>query len=795
MKKYSLSVTEFALPCPRVGSIDAYSGFGRGAAQAGIEIHQQIQATRAKEHKSYKSEVTTSHVFEKDGYLFEIGGRMDGFFDLSRPRIEEIKTTFNTFELIRHLKDAQDDHPYILQVRTYGYIHYLKSGGELPQLSLHLHSTRNGETYDYDVMLDVIQFEKWLELRLEELVEEAKRSEKRVKRRKKSAEALAFPFTQPRSGQRELIASIEEGIKEGRPLMIQAPTGLGKTVGVLYPTLKESLARGQKVIYATPKNSQHTVAEDAVERFQDMGASIRSMTITAKSKMCFKDEPVCNPEYCEFAKDHYTKVARGDVMGQLAKKKKLTAKVFKNVAEEHHVCPFEIQLDAAVEADTVICDYNYVFAPRSAFGRLANPGFGQDEKPNLVIDEAHNLPSRAMDHYSPSLSVAALERMREEIHHLPLAYQLDMKSLIEGCIDVVKSCAPVGADKPCEITPPIREFHRQEEKLSTFLSAYLKSDIKIEPRDVVLRLCSYWSDFTAALDFATIGRKEFFTTFNPFPATVRIVCCDASEMLKDAYDDYEHVVAFSATLKPFEFYTRLGGLQEKNLKQVEFKSPFLPGNRKLLLIPQISSKYSERERNYPRIADAIERIVPLRKGNYFAFFPSFDFMERVLRELKIPDGFQVIKQARNMKNDDVADVLDRLKDPWNHSIVFAVQGGVFSEGVDYPGEMAIGAFIVGPPLPSFDFEREKMREYYETNYSAGFDYAYTYPAMAKAVQAAGRVIRSETDRGLIVLMDNRFMQTSYANCMPQDWFEENPRELVSEKILADVKAFWDSRPD
>ena len=802
MKKISLAITEFALPAPRRGSIEALSGFGR---EMGQEIHEIVQARRAKENPKYQAEVPSKHVFEYGGYAFAISGRMDGFVDVGGAKtaagatggegeggahIEEIKSTFNIYELIKRLRDLPYEHPYSLQLRTYGYFHY-KATGRIPRMTFHLVSTRDFKTEDVEISLDIEEYEKWLARRLDELVEETKLAEKRAKRRRKAAEELEFPFSHPRPGQVELIATIEKGIEEGRPMMLQAPTGLGKTVGVLYPSLKESLARGQKVVYVTPKNSQHAVAEEAVEKMQELGAGIKSMTITAKSKMCFKNEPLCNPEYCEYAKDHYTKVAEAGLIPQLAKKKNLTARVFKKMAEEHQVCPFELQLDAAQEADTVICDYNYVFAPRSAFGRLAQQGIDQEGGPNLVIDEAHNLPGRALDYYSPALSVYTLERFAEDVKSLPLKFRTEFQSLIAACVEVVKSCGPAEASKPLKIKAPAMAFMEQDEELRGFLSKYLADDIDIQPRDPVLRLSFYWSEFTAALEFVREGHPEFFTTFHPRPATVKITCCDASEMLRAGYNEYENVVAFSATIKPFEFYSRLSGL-DAGLKTAEFSSPFPRENRKLLVIPQISSKYSERERNYPRVADAIAKIAGLRRGNYFAFFPSFDFMERVLGEFIAPAGFQIIRQERGLKREGIDEVLLRLKEPGGAHIVFAVQGGVFSEGVDYPGDMIIGAFVVGPPLPSFDLEREEMRAYYESLYGSGFDYAYTYPAMAKAVQAAGRVIRSETDRGLIVLMDNRFLHPSYMKSMPSDWVESDDaaRELVSESILSDVSAFW-----
>jgi DNA excision repair protein ERCC-2 len=250
------------------------------------------------------------------------------------------------------------------------------------------------------------------------------------------------------------------------------------------------------------------------------------------------------------------------------------------------------------------------------------------------------------------------------------------------------------------------------------------------------------------------------------------------------------VVGFSATLKPFDYYARLSGLDPGTVRTAEFHSPFPKELRKLLIIPQISTRYAQRERNYAKIADAVQRITGLRRGNYFVFLPSFEFLERVVALFQPPEGFTVLRQEREMKAARVEAVLDHLRTQSVPTIIFAVQGGSFSEGMDYAGEMVIGAFVVGPPLPNYDLEREQMRAYYQRQYGAGFEYAYTIPAMAKAIQAAGRVIRSETDRGLIVLMDNRFMDTSYSRSMPVDWFDSDVTELVSDSILKEVAEFW-----
>jgi DNA excision repair protein ERCC-2 len=412
-------------------------------------------------------------------------------------------------------------------------------------------------------------------------------------------------------------------------------------------------------------------------------------------------------------------------------------------------------------------------------------------KPNLVIDEAHNLPSRSTDYYSPSLSSYQLEKMREELRLLPKKYAEAGEDLLDQALLIIRGFAPASG-KSEKVNLKIEPFLALEEELKGYLSKYLDSDVEIKSRDVVLRFVFYWSEFTEILkDILGSERPEFFISFyhEKTGGVIKITCCDASEMLKPRYENFEQVVAFSATLKPFAYYAELSGLNRDDLITSEFSSPFEKSQRKILVIPQVSTKYSERERNYEKIAETIRRVSEVKNGNYLAFFPSFDFLEKTAFFLQGISGFQIIKQNRYMKNNEVEDIIEGLKSG-RPTIVLGVQGGHFSEGVDYPGDMVIGAFVIGPPLPNFDFERENIKQYFEASYQQGFDYAYTFPAMAKAVQSAGRVIRSETDKGIIVLMDDRFLQTTYSKTMPVDWFEETPRELVSQSILKDIQEFW-----
>ncbi len=794
MKTIKLALQDFALPAPRRGSIEPSSGYAT-TMQKGIELHEKVQADRIAQIPDYQIEIPISWSFERNEYRFEVSGRMDGFIPGEKPLIEEIKSSFNIFELAKNLKDKRYDHPYYVQLLSYGYFYWLNNGLK-PNLSFHLVSSRREENYDFEVYWDLKEFESWLDRRLDELVLMARKSEKRFLRRNKLSKNMPFPFSKPRLGQMELIAFVEQGMGDDKRMMLQAPTGLGKTIGVLYPSLKESLARGQRVVYLTPKNSQQSVAEEAIEKLQAKGCATKSLTITAKSKMCMKAEPLCNPDYCEFAKGYYDKLIKYDLKTELAKKKKLTAKIMKNLAEKYEVCPFELQMEAVEEADTVICDYNYVFGHDGSLGKISATDFAQQGKANLVIDEAHNLPNRTMGNFSPMISYSLLEGMRQDLQNLPKKNRREGEDLLNSCLAVIKRVTP-DEIKTKSVSLNFENFVAINDELKAFLSTYLDSDVEIKPKDPVLKLVFYWGEFTEILSGLDSTQSEFFITGQNDGKNrmVKITCCDASELIKERYDYFKNVVAFSATLKPFEYYAKLSGLKGENLIQEEFVSPFKKENRKVLIIPQISTKFSVRSQNYPKIAETIERVIKLKSGNYLAFFPSFDFMEKTMSSFTPPGGVRVLKQNRYMRNEEVEMTLEILKSQAQPVILFAVQGGVFSEGIDYAGDMVIGAFVVGPPLPSFDFEREKMKDYYQDSYQAGFDYAYTYPAMAKAVQSAGRVIRSETDKGIIILMDDRFLEKNYSQSLPQDWFKNTPRELVSGSILSDVSNFWSTRLD
>lgn len=784
----NLAVRDFAVPVPRIGSIEVNSGYN--LLPAGQEIHTRVQKERRAKHASYRSEQKLSHKFTREEFVFNVGGRLDGIYHESPPIIEEIKSTVSIPQLKARLVEHLD-HPYILQVRTYGYI-YKAVNVISPRLRLLLAASSTNETEEFPVELDPAEYELWLERRLDELVLETRRQLANIERRKAVAAVLSFPFENARQGQREMIDWIDAATGQDAQLLIQAPTGLGKTVGVMFPLLKDTLARGQKLVYVTPKNSQHSVAQDAVQRMRSCGGEIKSTTLNAKSKLCFKPEPVCNPEYCEFARDYYAKVHANDLVAKLHDEEDLTAEKFLEYGEKYQVCPFELSVDSLQSRDVVIGDYNYVFSPRSLIARLTAETPFTGEKPNLVIDEAHNLPGRACDYYSPELSTSLLKDAVKQARTLSPGYAMEGEAAFNRALHLLDSSRDSSArEGAVRLYPDL--FATVDQSMRDFLSRYLQSGFDIARQDPIIAACQSWSSFTEGLSYEG---EQFFSTFRTTPQSTiyKITCCDASTQLENAYKEFSSVAAFSATIKPFDYYSRLSGFHSDRLRVAEFQSPFPAENRKVLIIPQVSTKYSDRQSNYSKIAQAIVRITAVRPGNYFVFFPSFEFLEAVLSLTCVPD-FNILAQKPEMKAAEVLQWLECLRQTDTNTLIFAVQGGVLSEGIDYPGDIIIGALIVGPAIPKYNLERELIRKYYEKTYSSGFDYAYTYPAMTKVVQAAGRVIRSESDRGLIVLMDRRFVNDSYTKSMPREWFDTSVHELVSKSILQEVQAFWHSVTD
>lgn len=789
----SLGVRDFALPIPRSGSIETHSGYGP-LPITGQEVHDEFLRKRKAALTAYQTELRIKHTFSQDGYQIAVNGRVDGVASrlnsgFDNVCLEEVKTDFNAEALARALR-ANPQHPYCMQLRMYGYMYWLEHN-YIPAMQLLVVSIRDQSFETVLIELNIEEFESWLRLRIKEVIAEYVAEERVIDRRIYQAGFLAFPFGEAREGQQELMSEVSTCVKKGGSLMVQAPTGLGKTLGVMFPALRSSLSRGSQLIYVTPKNSQHAVARDAIQRMQNEGRKLKALVLTAKKKMCLKEETICNPEYCEFARDYYAKMERHDVVKKCSKVDILDRHRFIKYAKKYQVCPFELSLDCIKQVDVVVGDYNYVFSPFNIMGRFSRQMTGSMDKPDLVIDEAHNLPGRACGYYSAALSVNYLEELAKRMENLQPYISISARAAIADVINCIKSHKPMKTLNnrgDGEITIDKVQFLMLMAKVADISVRHMEGLLVPPLNDPLLELHRTLDSFISALSNAE--RPEFVSLYQGTAGgTLKLVCCDASDMLKDSYRAVRSVVGFSATLKPFQYYSDLMGFDSAKVSTKEFQSPFPKENRKLLVIPQISTKYSDRERNYGKIAETISRITALRQGNYIVFFPSFDFLWKVKSLVKLP-GFEILTQQREMPQATTEQYLNTLRSNTNPVILFAVQGGVFSEGVDYAGDMLIGTIIVGPALPTYDFERETLMRYYQNKYGDGNAYACIYPAMTKVVQSAGRVIRSQDERGLIVLLGRRFIEKDYVVAMPGDWYDKSVQELVSCSILSDIEQFW-----
>lgn len=821
----SVAVRDFVAPLQRSGSLNQTRTFGLSGSlrQVGAQIHAQIQGNKKETVQGYRSEVSIQTTLPCASGEVVVSGRLDGLYENAHTLVvEEIKSTTNLHGLAQEVTQ-NPLHPFVLQARMYAWM--LEASGytagrsvSVRLLLVSVYDVSDTRSVDLGELTSFASaqeqplfesFDAWVAKRAHDILHAAKLDQARQAMRQRLGEALAFPFPTPREGQLDLVKEVSAAIQSGARLLLQAPTGLGKTAAVLFPHLRDALVHGKQVFYLTPKNSQHAVAQDAMERLRTQGLDLRSVVITSKEKSCLKEEVLCDPTHCEFALNYYDKLTSSGVLEELAHIGIVDAQVLKEKGLQHGVCPFELSLDFTSRADVVICDYNYAFSPGATLQRY----FEDDARShlvNMVIDEAHNLYARAMDLYSPRIAMSTLQNLREkgevQIETLEDSAKLKKRflKLLDRTIETLSNTSrrkatdtfvhDKGAIRGSSVVSPDEDsFYKVEAALGRFLTTYAEQLAILRPTDPIVQLHRLWSEFCGVL---RLGGAEFVYTWQETAedAALQCTCCDASRFLRQRMRALGAVTAFSATLKPFEFYANMSGFEKENLVTKEFSSPFPSENRKIVVIPQVSTTFKDRERHYPKIAEVIERVVPLKKGNTFVFFPSFSFLREVAARLEGRlKGFRVFAQSPGMSISEQTQLLAKFRQKTKNVVVLAVQGGVFSEGIDLPGDELESAIIVGPSLPSFDLERECIRAYFDRRYGRGFDYAYVYPAMARVVQAAGRVIRTPDDKGLVLLCDNRFTQKSYLEVMPQEWLEKGVDALFTRSLLKDVREFWDSQ--
>ena len=593
---------------------------------------------------------------------------------------------------------------------------------------------------------------------------------------------MEFPFDY-REGQKELAADVYRTIYRRKNLFIQAPTGTGKTMSTIYPSVRavgEGLA--EKIFYLTAKSITATVALDAFRILGGKGYQAKTVLITAKEKMCVCEEMDCNPQNCPYAEGHFDRV--NDAVFELLQKEEIfTREIFLEQAHRHRVCPFELCLDTASWADNIICDYNYVFDPNVYLRRFFAEG--TKEEYLFLVDEAHNLVERARSMYSAVL-------VKEDflaVKKLVKPYSKKLAAELEKCNKIL-----LAYKRECEdyqICENISNFAfalmRFGAAADTFLQKSTEFPGKKEFLDLYLKV-RHFLNMYERLDEHYVIYTQFLENHS---FMIKLFCVDPALNLQECLDKGRSTVFFSATLLPIQYYKKLLSTKEENYA-IYAKTAFSKEQSCLLIGDGVSSKYTRRNRmEFQNIARYIQKIVSAKKGNYMVFFPSYRFLEQVYEEFfpMMEGQTDCIVQTTGMKEEEREEFLGEFEKERKHSLVgFCVMGGIFGEGIDLKEELLIGAIVVGTGLPQVGQEREFLKQYFEAHGGEGFDYAYRYPGMNKVLQAAGRVIRTKEDKGVIALLDERFLQREYRRLFPREWEEYT---VCSHENIGNVlENFW-----
>ncbi|MCY6958139.1 ATP-dependent DNA helicase [Clostridium brassicae] len=757
--------------------INAFVGSSRNTDA--IKAHQKIQKAAPKE---YMPEVTLSYIVEKEDVNLEISGRADGIIEYENNIIiDEIKTTTTPLEFVE--EDYNELH--WAQAKCYAYI-YSKEN-KINNIDVQL-TYYQMDTKEIKRFLKSYTF-KELEAFFYDLVEKylhwARILKENYEKRDESIKKLTFPFKEYREGQRKLAVSVYKTIEEGKIIFAQAPTGIGKTAATLFPSIK-AMGEGHtsKIFYLTAKTITRTAGEKALNSMCDKGLKIKSVTLTAKDKICFKEETVCDPEKCEYAKGHFDRINKA--IEDIFKEDNFSRTLIEEYAKKHIVCPFEFSLDLTNYTDCVICDYNYVFDPKVYLKRF----FGDTSTDCVfLIDEAHNLVDRAREMFSSEISKKEILDLKKMSKSEAIEVSKKLNKLNSIMVTFRKKCEGnnnyyIQGEVPEDIVNLLREFTYCAEK---WLLENKKNENEL--KDKLLEFYFKALGFIRTYEeyderYITYCEKTYEDT------KLKLFCLDPSYLLGEAMKRGKSTVLFSATLMPMNYFIDILGGDEMSYR-LRLKTPFKKENLCLLVDNKISTKYNHREFTYDRIVEDIEHIIKSKKGNYIVFFPSYKYMNEIYIRLcdKNPE-VNTIYQTIGMSEEEREDFLSAFSEENKDGLLgFAVMGGIFSEGIDLTGDKLIGTIIVGVGLPQICLERNIIRDYFKTKNGRGFEYAYMYPGMNKVMQASGRVIRTEKDRGIVLLIDERFSYPSYKELFPPEWKHgiicKNQNHLQES-----VKNFW-----
>lgn len=809
-------LVEFIL---RAGDIDNRKTSSADAMQAGGRIHRMIQRRMGAD---YYAEVPLRCRYGTGEYDILIEGRADGIIidasgdmsavpeltDVDFPAdmaehltvtIDEIKGTYHD---LMKMKQAVPVH--LAQAKCYAYIFAEQKGLKSIRIRMTYCHLETEEVRYFHYEYTFLELREWFEDVMKQYRKWADHSFAWQKERQASIKALVFPFSY-REGQKELAACVYRTIYHKRKLFIEAPTGVGKTISTIFPAVKAvGEGIGDKLFYLTAKTITRTVAEDTFQVLRDRGLRFKTVILTAKEKICFQEETDCNPEACPYAKGHYDRINEA-LYALLTEEDSFTREKIEEYARQYQVCPFEMCLDMSLFSDAVICDYNYVFDPHVYLRRFFSEGSRGEHI--FLVDEAHNLVERGREMYSAVLRKEDFLKLKKEVRGHAGKLEKQLEKCNKELLVLKRECTNYKIED--SISPFIMALSRLGSGMEDYLEEHEESGPAHNPvRKAVLEFYFEVSHFLFIYELLDENYVVYSQMETDGSFILKLFCVNPAKNLRECMMRGRSAILFSATLLPIQYYKTLLGAEEGDY-EVYAKSVFLPEKRGLYIGNDVTSRYTRRsEMEYYNIASYIYEVVKNRHGNYMVFFPSHAFLKRVydsFMEHFADEQTECLVQEDHMSEQsreeflgrfagnedcDLADVIHMDIEIEDEKILigFCVMGGIFSEGIDLKSDSLIGAVIVGTGLPQVCNEREILKKYFDGWGENGFDYAYRYPGMNKVLQAAGRVIRTADDVGIVVLLDERFLNPAYQRLFPREW---SNYEVVSiAQTAGRVERFW-----
>lgn len=779
------NLVEFILQSGDIDNRRSRGPMEKEAMQEGSRIHRKLQGQMGS---TYRAEVPLAVTRDGKDYVLTVEGRADGIFS---EKAEEQETTLFYIDEIKGIyRDVITlDAPYsvhLAQAKCYAYIY--GSQKQLQQIGVQMtycnmeteEIRRFRELYSVEELTEwfddlIQQYQKWVEYQMEwKAIRQASISE------------LEFPFPW-RKGQKQVAGDVYRTILRKKKLFIQAPTGTGKTISTIFPAVKavgEGIA--DRIFYATAKTITRTVAEETYAILREKGLRMKTVTLTAKEKICFMEETECNPDACPYAKGHFDRV-NDAVFDLITTQEVFDRRRIEEYAEKWQVCPFEFGLDVSLWSDGIICDYNYIFDPRAKLKRFFGEGIKGEYL--FLIDEAHNLVERGREMFSATLYKEDFLALRKEIR----PYSQKMARALNRCSmwllerkresDGIKIWEGIG-------TFPVYLMN-----LVGIMEQFLEDSHNFALNEKVLELYFQVRRFLDTCDHLDENYMIYTELLEDGRFLIRLFCVDISENLQECLNKGKSTIYFSATFLPINYYKSLLSAQASEDYAIYAHSVFEPQNRLVLIGTDTSSRYTNRsEGEYRKMADYVLQMIQAKRGNYMIFFPSYRMMEDVAEQFqtlceKNGEAIVSICQTSGMKEEQREHFLEQFEQPHEQGLAgFCVMGGIFGEGIDLKQDRLIGAVIVGTGLPQVCNERELLKYFYDRRGEDGFFYAYLCPGMNKVLQSAGRVIRTEEDRGVILLLDERFASNRYRQMFPEEW--EQLRYCTQKSVRTQVETFW-----